>query len=178
MTRPVVLKYSHWIRIKVLLRFCIPSFQGPDFFMFKISKTKHQDKYRHYLSGYDARGVWEPRLASDCQVYRRIRLRLSCQILWVIVSSVVLDLKQGFGRTWITSMLVRPLLYELLFEWCSYDHAYYFIWIMRFLNFPDALICWSLRKNMKISFLHFWYEGISLITKWFRYQRNSPESVS
>jgi len=31
---------------------------------------------------------------------------------------------------------------------------------------------------MEILFLHFWYEEVSLISKWFRYQRNSPESVS
>jgi len=62
--------------------------------MIKISKTKHQDKYRYYLSGYDTKGVCEPSLANDCQVYRHIRLRLSCQILWVTVSSVALGLKQ------------------------------------------------------------------------------------
>jgi len=30
--------------------------------MIKISKTKHQDKYRHYLSRYDTGGVCGPRL--------------------------------------------------------------------------------------------------------------------
>ena len=30
--------------------------------MFKISKTKPQDKYRYYISGYDAKGVCELRL--------------------------------------------------------------------------------------------------------------------
>jgi len=31
--------------------------------------------------------------------------------------------------------------------------------------FPDALSCWRLRKDMKILFLHFEYEEISLIAK-------------
>jgi len=62
--------------------------------MFKISKTKHQGKYRYYLSGYGARGVCGTNLANDCQVYRRFRLHLSCQISWVTESSVAVDLKQ------------------------------------------------------------------------------------
>jgi len=51
--------------------------------MFKILETKHRDKYRYYLTRYGARGVCEPRLANNCQVYRRVWLRFSCQILWV-----------------------------------------------------------------------------------------------
>jgi len=51
--------------------------------MFKIPEMKHRDKYRYYLTRYGARGVCEPRLANDCQVYRRVQLRFSCQILWV-----------------------------------------------------------------------------------------------
>jgi len=33
-------------------------------------------------------------LANDCQVYWRVQLRFSCQILWVTVNSVALNLKQ------------------------------------------------------------------------------------
>jgi len=51
--------------------------------MFKIPETKRQEKYRYYLTRYGARGVCEPRLANDCQVYRRVGLRFSCQTLWV-----------------------------------------------------------------------------------------------
>ena len=51
--------------------------------MFIVGETKHRDKYRYYLTRYGARGVCEPRLANDCQVYRRVQLRFSCQILWV-----------------------------------------------------------------------------------------------
>jgi len=40
--------------------------------MFKITETKHRDKYRYYLTRYGAKGVCEPRLANDCQVYRRV----------------------------------------------------------------------------------------------------------
>ena len=42
--------------------------------MFKIPETKRQEKYRYYLTRYDARTVCEPRLANDCQVYRRVQL--------------------------------------------------------------------------------------------------------
>jgi len=66
--------------------------------MFKIFETKHRDKYHYYLTRYGARGVCEPRLTNDCQVYRRVQLRLSCQILWVTrdFSAVNLDLEQGW----------------------------------------------------------------------------------
>jgi len=62
--------------------------------VFKISKTKPQDKYRYYLSGYGARGVCEPRLPLNVKCIGVFDFVSHVRFLWVTVSSVALDLKQ------------------------------------------------------------------------------------
>jgi len=63
-------------------------------FVFQISKTNHQDKYRHYLSGYGARGVCELRLPLNVKCIGDFDLVSHVRFLWVTVNSVVLDLRQ------------------------------------------------------------------------------------
>jgi len=65
--------------------------------MFKIPETKHRDKYHYYLTRYGARGVCEPRLANDCQVYRRVGLRFSYQTLWVTRESGCIESEARLG---------------------------------------------------------------------------------
>jgi len=62
--------------------------------VFKISKTKPQDKYRYYISGYGAKGVCELRLPLNVKCIGDFDFVSHARFLWVTVSSVGLDLKQ------------------------------------------------------------------------------------
>jgi len=85
---------------------------------------KHQDKYRHYLSGYGARGVRGPRLPMDVMYigifdfvpHVRFDGLLWGRWYWIWAKNGRFpETLKNFWRTWVMGMLVGILLYGLIF---------------------------------------------------------------